>query len=327
MKKLFGDSHADQVIYIDPGCASQNIGDQIISNSACAQIEPLLPQLFPFHVSSHQKMSFRYRRYLNKSAYTFVLGSNLLKGGMLAGFRQWDVSLFDSLQINDAILVGCGWHAYDNHTDLYSKVLYKNLLSGSYSHSVRDEFTKKKMESLGFQNVLNTGCPTLWGFSEEFCAEIPTKKANSVVCTITDYNQSIADDNLMVDTLLQEYEHVFVWCQGNGDKEYAQRLFSCSQCRFIPSSLSAYDAFLKNEDVDYVGTRLHGGIRALQHHRRALIISIDNRAREMGKDFNLPILERSNISRLSDWVNGNDSTAIRLKTDEIHAFKSQFKNL
>ena len=34
MKKLLGESHEDQIVLFDPACASQNIGDEIISSSA-----------------------------------------------------------------------------------------------------------------------------------------------------------------------------------------------------------------------------------------------------------------------------------------------------
>ena len=38
------------------------------------------------------------------------------------------------------------------------------------------------------------------------------------------------------------------------------------------------DALIQDTECDYIGTRLHGGIRALQHGRRSLILSVDNRA-------------------------------------------------
>ena len=50
-----------------------------------------------------------------------------------------------------------------------------------------------------------------------------------------------------------------------------------------------------SENIDYVGTRLHAGIRALQHKKRTIIIGIDNRAIEKAKDFNLTVIDRKNI--------------------------------
>lgn len=325
MKKFFGDSHRDQIILFDPALASQNIGDEIISSSACKWLQPLFRDEFVLHVSSHQKMSFRYKRYLNDSKLTFVLGSNLLKAGMLFGFRQWDVSLLDTFQINDAVLVGCGWHTYERRIDPYSKFLYRRLLSSHYYHSVRDEYAKKKLEEMGITNVLNTGCATMWGFTPEYCATIPRKKASTAVVTLTDYNQDPERDEQMLSILLRSYEKVSIWLQGNGDRGYASMLPSFTKCDVIPPTLDAFDAALERDDTDYVGTRLHGGIRALQHGRRSLIVAIDNRAREMHKDFNIPVLEREEIGGLDGWICGEGVTDIHIPANEIERFLSQFR--
>lgn len=325
MKIILGESHPDQVVLFDPACASQNIGDEIISSSAQRWINPLFEDDFIMRVSTHQKMSFRYRRFLNDSKVYFVLGSNLLKSGMLFGFRQWDVSLMDSLQIHDAVLVGCGWHTYEKHVDAYSSFLYRRLLSRELIHSVRDEYTKAKLEQMGFSNVLNTGCATMWGFTPDFCERVPKQRAANVITTITDYNQDPIRDEKMLATLLNEYETVSIWLQGNGDRKYASSLPSFEKCELIPSTLAAFDASLDANDVDYVGTRLHGGIRALQRGKRTLIIAIDNRAREKHRDFNIPTLERDDMDRLDDWIEGDRATDIRIPMREIEKFLNQFK--
>lgn len=313
------------MVLFDPACASQNIGDEIISSSAQRWINPLFEGDFIMRVSTHQKMSFRYRRYLNDSKAYFVLGSNLLKSGMLFGFRQWDVSLADSLQIHDAILVGCGWHAYEKRVGLYSTLLFRSILSKELYQSVRDEYTKAQLESMGFSNVLNTACATMWGFTPDFCEAIPRQRATNVITTITDYNQDPVRDEQMLATLLNEYETVSIWLQGNGDRKYASSLPSFAKCELIPSTLKEFDVALDANDVDYVGTRLHGGIRALQHGRRALIIAIDNRAREKHHDFNIPTLERDDMDDLNDWIEGERATDIRIPMREIEQFLSQFK--
>ncbi len=302
MKKLLGESHEDQIVLFDPACASQNIGDEIISSSAQKWLCPLFPDNFITRVSTHQKMSFRYRRFLRDSKVFFALGSNLLKSGMLFGFRQWDISLIDTLQVHDVILVGCGWHAYEKRTDAYSRILYRRLLSNHHLHSVRDDYTK------------------------EFCADIPREKAPHVIAAVTDYDQDPVRDEQMLATLLRRYETVSVWLQGSGDRRYASTLPSFSKCKVIPSTLSAFDEALSQNDVDYVGTRLHGGIRALQHGRRTLIVSIDNRAREKQRDFNIPAIERDDIGQLEDWICGSQATKICIPTQEIQRFLEQFKS-
>ena len=60
----------------------------------------------------------------------------------------------------------------------------------------------------------------------------------------------------------------------------------------IPRDLEAYERRLIQGNVDYVGTRLHAGIFALNHKVRSIIVAVDNRAIEIAKDTNLPIVRR-----------------------------------
>ena len=69
---------------------------------------------------------------------------------------------------------------------------------------------------------------------------------------------------------------------------------------------------------------MHGGIRALQHKKRSLIIGIDNRAIELNKDFNLPVLDQKDINKLEDVINSSFSTEIFLPIQNIKKFLSQF---
>ena len=55
----------------------------------------------------------------------------------------------------------------------------------------------------------------------------------------------------------------------------------------ISPNLRSFDFILENEDIDYVGTRLHAGIRAVQKSVRTFIVTIDNRAKEISKDIYL----------------------------------------
>jgi polysaccharide pyruvyl transferase WcaK-like protein len=77
-------------------------------------------------------------------------------------------------------------------------------------------------------------------------------------------------------------------------------------------------------DIDYVGNRLHAGIRALQHGRRTIIVAIDNRAREMGQDFALPTVDRTDIERLEHLVPAPFETAVKLPNEAIARWKAQF---
>ena len=95
----------------------------------------------------------------------------------------------------------------------------------------------------------------------------------------------------------------------------------------VSGGLDAYTALLQAGDLDYVGTRLHGGIHALNYKIRSLIIAVDHRAVEIGKDFSVPYIERSEITeRLLSEIHANRETKIRIPLDNIQAWKAQFKS-
>ena len=83
---------------------------------------------------------------------------------------------------------------------------------------------------------------------------------------------------------------------------------------------------LENEEsIDFVGTRLHAGVRALQNRRRTIILGIDNRAFEKAKDFNLTVCPRDDLDKLNELINSNLQTQINLPNENIARWKSQFK--
>ncbi len=63
----------------------------------------------------------------------------------------------------------------------------------------------------------------------------------------------------------------------------------------------------------------------MQKKRRTIIISIDNRAEEMAKDYNINIIKRDNISRLEELINSNIETKINLPIENINKWIQQFK--
>jgi polysaccharide pyruvyl transferase WcaK-like protein len=193
---------------------------------------------------------------------------------------------------------------------------------------VRDSYTVSRLASIGVDNVVNTGCPTLWALTPEFRGQIPQEKSDTVVVTLTDYNRDPASDVFLLEAMTRCYERVWFWPQGFYDVEYLDELCDGplrAKINMVPATLEAYDEFLENNQCDYVGTRLHGGIRALHHRRRALIISIDNRAREMGRDFCLKIVERGQLrDEVERLVRDKWRPDVRIDQRSIEEFKLQF---
>ena len=89
--------------------------------------------------------------------------------------------------------------------------------------------------------------------------------------------------------------------------------------------MKGYDSFLESCECDFVGTRLHGGMRALQKKRRAIIIGIDNRAIELNRDFNIPVLNQEKIAGLPELIESEFETKVHLNTENIRKFLSQFE--
>lgn len=313
------------VLMIDPAVSAVNIGDEIISASIREQISDILEESFVTDISSHLPLSRIYKKAIGQCDYKFVCGSNLLMGKLNRRFKQWHIGYQDISFLRGAIIIGAGWWQYNNQPNLYTKLLYRSILSKDYIHSVRDSYTVEMLKKVGITNVINTGCATMWNLTPEHCAKIPTKKSRSVVFTLTDYNKNIQADTELIRILRECYDKVYFWPQGVGDDAYFNSLEPPKDILRIPPSLEAYDAFLENEDVDFVGTRLHGGIRALQKKKRTIIIAVDNRAKEKQKDFNLTCVERNDPDTLKSLILGEWKTEIRIPLENIALWKAQFK--
>jgi polysaccharide pyruvyl transferase WcaK-like protein len=317
----------------DTNCGSFNSGDAVIMKAVSEHLHRIFPHEHLLSFPTHYPLSITALLKARKCAFGFVGGTNLLSSRMRLQARknQWSIGPLGALMLqNRMILMGCGWDSDQTKYSFNSKLLYTFLLSQKFTHSVRDSHTENMLRAMGFQNVLNTGCPTLWDLSEKHCNSIPCEKARDVVFTLTDYRQHRDHDRAMVISLLDIYQKVYFWKQGRGDFDYLKCLIGNRQLERlerIDASLNHFDHLLANSaSLDYVGTRLHAGIRAIQHGRRAVIIAVDNRAREMRDDIRLNVIDRGGSIVLEEFINGPIETAIRLPTTNIAKWKSQFRN-
>ncbi|HPU15563.1 MAG TPA: hypothetical protein PK808_05735 [Polymorphobacter sp.] len=150
---------------------------------------------------------------------------------------------------------------------------------------------------------------------------MPRARADEVVTTLNTYIPDRADDGRLIETLRSRYKVIHAWVQTAEDHDWL-RSFG-DDIRILEPSLGAYDRLLREApSLDYVGNRLHGGIRALQHGRRAIIVEIDNRAQEMGRDFNLPTVARDDFARLEAMIDGDLAIAVTPPVEAIARWKS-----
>lgn len=225
-------------------------------------------------------------------------------------------------------MLGVGCNNYQDSPSSYTERCYRQLLNTGMIHSVRDDYPLEYFKAMGVKNVINTACPTFWRLTPEHCSHLPKSKAKEVVFTLTDYRKDLEADQLMLEQLLISYEHLHFWPQGPGDEDYLLQLISVEQQQritILAPRLDAYDKLLTSEiSLDFVGTRLHAGCRAMQKGRRALIIGVDNRAKEKQASFNIPVLERQHIYQLQSKLASNIEIKIRLPQEEIQRWKQQF---
>lgn len=265
---------------------SNNLGDYIIMDA----IEKILYEVlhgenvYIINISVHQPLS-RYHRNLIKTlaknktkTIKIISGTNLfhLYYSPFARLNQWKVGLLDIPYVKEVILFGVGTQVVERvpkrslYAIYYSKTFWSGILSPEFIHAVRDKESVRLLNTLGFNNAINLGCPTLWNLTREHCKKIPKKKSDIVVTSLTSGNKDFKRDLEMLKILLEYYDEVYLWVQDPKDYPYLKELSKKLEKypRIIPPRLREYDAFLSTNEVDYVGTRLHGGIRALQHKKK-----------------------------------------------------------
>ena len=315
------------LIRFDTSIGTANLGDNIIMHYCTRVLDEMFPDHQKISIGTHLMPTAEQEQSVAQHKYKFVCGTNLLTSHIE---HHWRWILPDGLRrkfcYRHAILLGVGWGEYQDACSDYSQMIYKAMLNANLIHSVRDQYTLEKLRSAGIENVVNTGCPTTWALTPEFCREIPVQKAPEVVTTITDYRRDPERDNEMLEILSRNYDHVYLWLQGEHDEEYLHTLNIPSNLTTIPASLEAYEKVLAGGGVDYVGTRLHAGIHALNYKIRSIILAVDNRATEMGRDVHLPVIQRSDIEReLESMIQADFITDIQLNQKNIDLFKAQFR--
>jgi polysaccharide pyruvyl transferase WcaK-like protein len=226
-----------------------------------------------------------------------------------------------------AILCGVGWQHYQPPVTFFTRVLLFFALSRTHFHSVRDSYTKKKLASCGIWNVVNTSCPTLWGLAGQRRVVNAQKPARTVLLMLTDYRKDEEADARLVSCLGGHYESIYFWPQGEMDLSYFQCLVANMSLKpvVLDRSLDALDAFLSTTpDLDYVGTRLHGGIRCLLAGKRSLILEVDNRATEIASETGLPTLPRTDLENIEKWVKEGWKSEIAVDEKPITKWRAQF---
>ncbi|MDE5777321.1 MAG: polysaccharide pyruvyl transferase family protein [Lachnospiraceae bacterium] len=321
------------VLLFDTAIGTFNRGDDIILESTEKCLEPLLSKSYVMRFGTHINNLNLYHylrnskkvRYADNCDYKFILGTNLLTNDILRSIGQWSVGPLSKRLYRNSIMVGVGITKSGKSPTFYTKAFYKSILRKDIFHSVRDEESKQMLEAIEGVKAINTGCPTLWGFNQEVCSSIPVKKSCNAVFTLSGQKkyQNPERDQMLVSIVEQNYDKLYFWVQTYEDEGYFHTLKHTKDVHFI-YSLKDYANVCENGRVDYVGTRLHGGIFAMQHGVRSVIVEIDHRAKGFREINHINTIERDKLECLPELINGNIKTEIILREKEIKEWISQF---
>jgi hypothetical protein len=325
------------ILLLDPSLMhngnSLNLGDLIINES----IMKILPELFPGieikRVTSHGWIDEKQVELINKSMCTFVGGTNILtsdirNAGRLTPPKRRIRYLFP--KFSNVVLLGVGWEKYEPSSfDIYTFTYYNRILRRSCYQSVRDSYSKNKLKKVYMGKVLNTSCPTVWNLNTAFVNKFESSY-NKILFTLTDYAKNPEYDSKLIESILNAgQKEIFFFPQGSKDIEYLETLDiyikNKSKIQLLPYSFEDYIKFVESNEFNYIGTRLHGGIRCLQKERPTLIIGLDNRSLEIQKDINLNVVKREDITTIRKWIEGKFiPPALKLPYADIKKWKAQF---
>ena len=249
-----------QVALLAPWVATRNIGDQVIGDAVVAELRErtVLPVLeLPTHVRPERGLL----RLSLKMDRIIVGGSNILSSRM-----QWNGNfpLTPDLLLayrHKVTLMGVGWDRYSESPGRLSVKYLRALLDPKAIHSTRDQYTADRLNRMGYEAV-NTGCPTTWKLDATKIRRRPN--LSRAIITVSDYAPNVRRDQAWISRVESYFPDLCFQPMSALDNWYLLRGVGCSGDQIMTARLRSYDAVLAKGDAVVVGTRLHGGIRALQ---------------------------------------------------------------
>lgn len=315
------------VTLFEPVTGGFNLGDSIIVESVRREVAAIAPDARIWPIALHQPLANKQRRRLESVDVALVAGSNMINlrahRWLLRRENRWAIYRRDLSSLRGrVVLAGVGLDRAAPRSNRFGRQTYDMVLNPRASHAVRDSATRDHLLSHCRHDVLNTSCPTLWQLGPDHLERVERGKATDAVTTLTDYRPDAVRDRQLLETLLHCYRRVYLWPQGWKDTEYLHSL-DVQGIRLVQPSLAAFDALLESDTIlDYVGTRLHGGIRALQKGRRVLVVGVDHRAGAIAADTGLPVLERAAVSELAERCEEPRTMALHLPRQAIQGWRA-----
>ena len=323
-------THPVKVCLFDPsirdnaGADSPNLGDLVIRGAIERELQQVIGPSDAMRVSTKVPLPRGFFRRFRGCDLAFYAGTNMLCS-YWRRHREWKIKILDAWRLRRRVrLLGVGWWQYQDEPDRYTRMLLRCALARDGLHAARDEYTRQRLARIGFANVVNTGCPTMWPFVNFDAASVPCAKSDTLLLMLTDYSRKPDLDRPLLELAQAQYRHLVFWPQGRKDLVYFQQFNIPAQV--LDYSFDALNGFLRDGPAcDYVGTRLHGGVHCLLSRRRSLIIEVDNRATEIARDTGLPTTRRDDFEFIRRWMVGPTTLNIRMNAAAIDQWRGQFR--
>lgn len=309
------------VTVFDTAIDTNNLGDEIIMKYANRVVCEIFGNRKLIRLPTHRVPSDEELSSVGYRALPIMCGTNILCADVSV-HDQW-IHPCQSKYFKGTLLFAVGLQD-DRGLSQSSVDWYQSILNKKMMHSVRDSRTREELENAGFCNVLNTGCVTMWNLTPELCSSVPAGKSKRAILTLTHYRSGEFNRELL-DVVSKSYEKVYFWPQGDKDVEFLRSLDDIAKYEVLPRNLAAFEKLLSGGGLDYIGTRLHGGIHALNWGIRTLIVDVDSRVSDIARDTCLPIIEPNDISKLGAIIHSSWKTEIELPLQAICHWKDQFR--
>ena len=286
-----------RVVLLDPSSENVNAGDEVIFEAIARQ--GLTGVDSARRLTTHRTLNWSERRAVSQADVALLCGTNILSSHM-ERHRQWliDPDLARRLT-HKVVLCGVGWWQYQEEPCRYTRWLLRHILSRRLPHSVRDRYTEERLRHLGV-DARYTACPTMWGLPVRDEYALPMAKG--AVVTVTDYKQAIEIDRRWIHAVTDAYDEVTAIGMGPGDRAYWDQL-GIQGVNWGGQGTAALAA--ATEQRDFVGTRLHAGIHAMQAGQSGVILAVDNRASEIGTSTGMSVVGRDDLDGLSAILDGS----------------------
>ena len=305
------------IAIVDSGLATTNLGDHIISSAVHRQLIAPLEESGRATVTipMHGGLTAQSRALLSEADQVIVCGTNLLSDHMRFR-RSWQWSRSDiELTAGKLTMFGVGWWQYQRTGIDPVSASWMRYLAGPHPWAVRDEYSSKRLTAAGVSSV-HVSCPTLWDCSQQ----LTPRGGGRVVTTLTDYNQDRRADERLVELLNGRFAEVLYWPQGPGDRAYIESLRGSASGVILEPTVSAFNAELRRPGTEYLGLRLHAGIRAIQMGVPTLILGIDNRATEISRSVGLGVISRHALNQIGSALDAPRVINLALPRPEIDAW-------